>query len=73
MNKYYGMGYVKNNPNAEDNVRNTFRFVLNNSNLTNDRRGKGMDYLPMESSRLDRKLGGYNFTYRDMLNYFNNN
>lgn len=73
MNKYYGMGYVKNNHNAEDNVRNTFRFVLNNSNLINDRRGKGMDYLPMESSRLDRKLGGYNFTYRDMLNYFNNN
>ena len=77
INKYYGMGW--NSPSSDNYNKNTLgelqqtaNWISSNNNLLNDRSGKGQEYLAMESSRLNRKLGGYDFTYRDMLNYFNN-
>jgi len=54
-------------------MKNTLGYIYGNENLTKDRMGKTQDYLAMESSRLDRLLGDYNFSYRDMLNYFRDN
>ena len=79
ISKQYGLGnnfsvFDKDNDywNAVNNVRGTSQFVTNNANLLKDRRAKSFDYLAKESKRLDRTVGNYgNLTYRDMLNYFN--
>ena len=58
-------------PSVNEDVLNTFKFVLNNENLTKNRRGKGENYLYMESDRLNRDIGGYKgLSYRDIINYF---
>lgn len=54
-------------------IKSDVSFIINNANLRKDRANKGIDYIPMESSRLNRTVGKYAFTYRDMLNYFKNN
>ena len=80
MNHYYGSNW--NDPSYQlynrridpkESMKNTLGYIYGNENLTKDRMGKTQDYLAMESSRLDRLLGDYNFSYRDMLNYFRDN
>lgn len=73
MNKYYGMGWgspsdSNYNKNALGELRQTAKWITGNNNLLNDRLNKGQGYLAMESSRLNRNVGDYNFTYRDLLN-----
>lgn len=58
-------------PFVNEDPLNTLKFILNNADLTEARRGKGENYLYMESDRLNRDIGGYKgLRYRDLLNYF---
>lgn len=81
MNHYYGSNWNDQNYQTREGItldpkkslESTLGFVLDNNNLTYDRRGKTPDYLAMESARLDRTIGKYRsqgLTYRDLLNYY---
>ena len=75
MNKYYGMGW--NSPNSSnynkdalEELQETAKWISSNNNLLNNRSGKGQGYLAMESSRLNRDLGGYKgLNYRNLIKF----